>query len=83
MTDTGEYSEVSQLRTRCTILESQIQVLQTQNAELKATITILHPDKVSSTDKNIRSDQWKEVDKIGKFPVDYTTLGPDDGSFQV
>ena len=83
MSDTGEYSEVSQLRTRCTILESQIQVLEKQNSDLKATITILHPDKVSSTDKNIRSDQWKEVDKIGKFPVDYTTLGPDDGTFQV
>ena len=46
MTDTGEYSEVSQLRTRCTILESQIQVLEKQNADLKATITLLHPDTV-------------------------------------
>ena len=77
MSDTGEYSEVSQLRTRCTILESQIQVLEKQNAELKATITILHPDKVGSTDKNIRSDQWKEVDRVGKFPM------KDDGDFQI
>ena len=76
MTDTGEYSEVSQLRTRCTILESQIQVLQTQNAELKATITILHPDKVSSTDKDMKN--WKEVPKVGKFPAI-----KDDGDFQV
>jgi prefoldin subunit 5 len=76
MTDTGEYSEVSQLRTRCTILESQIQVLQTQNAELKATITILHPDEISSTDKNIKSD-WKEVDRVGKFPQ------KDDGDFRI
>jgi len=75
MTDTSEYSEVSQLRTRCTILESQIQVLQTQNAELKATITILHPDKISSTDKDMKN--WKEVEKIGKFPI------KDDGDFQI
>ena len=77
MTDTGEYSEVSQLRTRCTILESQIQVLEKQNAELKATITILHPDKVGSTDKNIRSDQWKDIDRVGKFPI------KDDGDFRI
>ena len=78
MTDTSEYSEVSQLRTRCTILESQIQVLQKQNADLKTTITLLHPDTISSNDTNIRSD-WKEVDKVGKFPVSQK----DDGSFQV
>ena len=75
MSDTGEYSEVSQLRTRCTILESQIQVLEKQNAELKATITILHPDKISSTDKNMKN--WKEVEKVGKFPI------KDDGDFQI
>ena len=76
MADTGEYSEVSQLRTRCTILESQIQVLQTQNAELKATITLLHPDHISSSDKNIKSS-WKEVSQVGKFPI------KDDGDFQI
>ena len=75
MVDTSEYSEVSQLRTRCTILESQIQVLEKQNAELKATITILHPDKVSSTDKNMKN--WKEVDRVGKFPI------KDDGDFRI
>ena len=73
MADTGEYSEVSQLRTRCTILESQIDILQKQNADLKATITLLHPDKVSSTDKNMK---WKDIPGIGKIPVD-------DGTFQV
>ena len=72
MSDTGEYSETSQLRTRCTILESQIQVLQKQNAELKATITLLHPDHISSTDK-----KWKEVEKVGKFPI------KDDGDFRI
>jgi len=75
MTD-GEYSEVSQLRTRCTILESQIQVLEKQNSELKATITLLHPDKISSTDKNIKSD-WKDIEKVGKFPI------KDDGDFRI
>ena len=77
MADTGEYSEVSQLRTRCTILESQIQVLEKQNAELKATITLLHPDSISSTDKNIKTN-WKEVPRVGKFPVT-----KDDGDFQI
>ena len=76
MVDTSEYSETNQLRTRCTILESQIQVLQKQNAELKATVTLLHPDHVSSSDKNIKSN-WKDVEKVGKFPQD------DDGSFQI
>ena len=69
-----EYSEVSQLRTRCTILESQIDVLQTKNAKLQEHIEQLER---RSTPK------YKEVPKVGKFPVDYSTLGPDDGSFQV
>ena len=76
MEDTHEYNEVSQLRTRCTILESQVDILQKQNADLKATLTLLHPDEISSTDKKIKSG-WKEVEKIGKFPI------KDDGSFQV
>ena len=76
MENTSEYSEVNQLRTRCTILESQIQVLQNQNAELKATITLLHPDHISSTDKNIKSD-WKDIDRVGKFPI------KDDGDFRI
>ena len=76
MEDTHEYNEVSQLRTRCTILESQVDILQRQNAELKATLTLLHPDEISSTDKGIKSG-WKDVEKIGKFPI------KDDGSFQV
>ena len=78
MVDTSEYSEANQLRTRCTILESQIQVLQKQNADLKEKITLLHPDHISSSDKNIKSS-WKEVDKVGQFPLPQD----DDGSFQV
>ena len=73
--NSSEYDEVRQLKTQCAILESQIEVLERQNADLKATITILHPDAVSSKDTRIK-DGWKEVPGLGKFPVD-------DGSFQV
>jgi len=76
MENTHEFSEINQIRTRCTILESQIEVLQKQNAELKATITMLYPDKTSSKDENMR--KWKDVKNVGKFP-----LSEDDGSFQV
>ena len=69
MENTHEFSEVSQLRTRCTILESQVEVLQKQNADLKATITILHPDQVGSQDSNMKQ-KWTEVPKVGKFPRD-------------
>ena len=75
MEDTHEFSEVNQLRTRCTILESQVEVLQKQNAELKATLTILHPDQVGSNDPNMKRS-WKDIKDVGKFPRD-------DGDFQV
>ena len=70
-----EFNELTQLKTQCAILESQIEVLKRQNNDLKATITLLHPDNVSSKDIRIK-DGWKEVPGLGKFPVD-------DGSFQV
>ena len=76
MENTHEFSEINQIRTRCTILESQVEVLQKQNAELKATLTLLHPDHVSSSDKNIKSN-WKDVEKVGKFPI------KDDGDFRI
>ena len=69
-----EYSEVSQLRTQCTILESQIDVLQQKNARLQERIEELEKQ---STPK------YKDVEGVGKFPIDYSTLGPDDGSFQI
>ena len=79
-----EYDEVSQLKTQCAILESQIEVLKRQNADLKATITILHPDTVSSKDVSIKDatikDGWQDIPGIGKFPVKEII---DDGSFQV
>jgi chaperonin cofactor prefoldin len=70
----SDYSEVSQLRTRCTILESQIDVLQTKNAGLEERIKQL---------ENSSTPKYKEIPNVGKFPVDYSSLGPDDGSFQV
>ena len=73
--NSSEYDEVRQLKTQCAILESQIEVLGRQNADLKATITLLHPDTFSSKDTRIK-DGWKDVPGLGKFPVD-------DGSFQV
>ena len=70
----SDYSEVSQLRTQCAILESQINVLQTKNAGLEERIKQL---------ENSSTPKYKEIPNVGKFPIDYTTLGPDDGSFQV
>ena len=69
----SEYSEASQLRTRCTILESQIDVLQTKNAKLQ--------ERIEQLEKS--APKYKDVPNVGKFPVDYTTLGPDDGDFQI
>ena len=69
----SDYSEVSQLRTRCTILESQIDVLQTKNAKLQ--------ERIEQLEKSV--PKYKEIPNVGKFPIDYTTLGPDDGDFQL
>jgi chaperonin cofactor prefoldin len=69
----SDYSETTQLRTRCTILESQIEVLQTKNAELQRRLEQL---------ENSSIPKYKEIPNVGKFPVDYSSLGPDDGSFQ-
>ena len=58
--DTDRYSVESQLRTRCNILESQIETL---------------TKKKSNTPKNleikdgIESEQWKDVVGIGRFPA--------------
>ena len=71
-----EYSEVSQLRTQCTILESQINVLQTKNAKLQERIEQL--EKSSKT--------FKEIPNFGKFPdnqIGQIVLNEDDGDFQL
>ena len=70
----SDYSEVSQLRTQCAILESQINVLQTKNGELN--------QRLKQLEKQL-TPQYKEIPNVGKFPVDYTTLGPDDGDFRL
>ena len=79
-----EFDEVSQLKTQCAILESQVEVLKRQNGDLKATITLLHPDTVSSKDASIKDasikDGWQDIPGIGKFPIKEII---DDGSFQV
>ena len=79
-----EFDEVSQLKTQCAILESQVEVLKRQNGDLKATITLLHPDTVSSKDASIKDasikDGWRDIPGLGKFPVKEII---DDGSFQV
>ena len=69
----SDYSEASQLRTRCTILESQIEVLSTKNAKLQ--------ERIEQLEKS--APKYKEIPNVGKFPIDYTTLGPDDGDFQL
>ena len=69
----SDYSETTQLRTRCTILESQINVLQTKNAKLQR--------RIEELEKSV--PKYKEIPNVGKFPVDYSTLGPDDGDFQL
>ena len=73
--DTSEFNEVSQLRTRCTILESQIEVLEKQNIELKELVTKLYPDTTGSGDPNMKR-KWTDIPDVGKFPRD-------DGDFQV
>jgi chaperonin cofactor prefoldin len=70
----SDYSEMTQLRTRCTILESQINVLQTKNAGLQERLNQLEKSSIP---------RYKEIPNVGKFPVDYSSLGPDDGDFQV
>ena len=70
----SDYSEVSQLRTRCTILESQIEVLSTKNAKLQ--------ERIEQLEKSSKP-KYKDIPNVGKFPIDYTTLGPDDGDFQL
>ena len=69
-----ESPKESQLRTRCTILESQvevlkrqIEVLEEQNKELKMKITRLYPAVTSSQDENMKSS-WKKVEGMGDWP---------------
>ena len=58
--ETNQDSAESQLRTRCNILESQVETLEKQKSKsLKKLVT----------KDDIQAEQWKEVAGIGRFPV--------------
>ena len=81
MTSSGEYSEVSQLMTRCAVLESQVKTLESQNAQLKELVTKLYPKETHSTDQKLAD--WKKSTS-GMFPPGQAgILGDGDGSFQL
>ena len=58
--DTSRNSVESQLRTRCNILESQIETIEKQK---------LKPPKVLAIEDDVQTDQWKEVAGVGRFPA--------------
>ena len=58
--DTDQNSVESQLRTRCNILESQVETLTKQKSK---------PPKKLVTKDDIQAEQWKEVAGIGRFPA--------------
>ena len=58
--NTDRNSIESQLRTRCNILESQVETLEKQKSKLP---------KNSFAEDDIQTENWKEVAGIGKFPV--------------
>ena len=57
--DTNRNSVESQLRTRCNILESQVETLKKQKSN--------SPEKFIAKD-GAQAEQWKEVAGIGRFP---------------
>ena len=58
--DTDRNSVESQLRTRCNILESQVETLTKQKSKTPKTLGI---------NDDIQAEQWKEVAGIGRFPA--------------
>jgi chaperonin cofactor prefoldin len=58
--DTNRNSVESQLRTRCNILESQVEILEKQKSN--------SPEKFIARN-NAQAEQWKEVAGIGRFPA--------------
>ena len=58
--DTNRNSVESQLRTRCNILESQVETLEKQKSNSSEKF-------VSNNDA--QAEQWKEVAGIGRFPA--------------
>ena len=72
-----EYSEVNQLRTKCAILESQIEKLNSKNNELQSRIDQL---------ENSLTPGFKTIPNLGRFPdnsIGQVILNEDDGSFQL
>ena len=58
--DTDQNSVESQLRTRCNILESQVETLTKQKSKTP---------KTPGIKDDIQAEQWKEVAGIGRFPA--------------
>ena len=58
--DTNRNSVESQLRTRCNILESQVETLEKQKSNSS--------EKFTAQD-DAQAEQWKEVAGIGRFPA--------------
>ena len=58
--DTDQNSVESQLRTRCNILESQVETLTKQKSKTP---------KIIGIKDDIQAEQWKEVAGIGRFPA--------------
>jgi len=58
--DTNRNSVESQLRTRCNILESQVETLKKQKSN--------SPEKFIAKN-NAQAEQWKKVAGIGRFPA--------------
>ena len=58
--DSNRNSVESQLRTRCNILESQVETLEKQKSN--------SPEKFTAKN-DAQIEQWKEVAGIGRFPA--------------
>ena len=58
--DKNRNSVESQLRTRCSILESQVETLEKQKSN--------SPEKFIAKN-NAQAEQWKKVAGIGRFPA--------------
>ena len=65
----------SQLRTKCNILESQVETLERKNSTLrtkehiaKGLPPILSTGIIDDLPFKMKTDQWKEIEGVGKFP---------------
>ena len=72
---TPKNSIESQLRTKCSILESQVETLEKKNSTLRIKehiakgLPAIRPiSEIDDLPFKVKMDQWKEVEGIGKFP---------------